>query len=225
MKGFAISLVSRFLLVASVLAEATENRTCVDKLYDIFVAESAVTDEREPRTYVLCPDTIYKVTESFDSAVDSAGSPLVLGRSNIHVLCGKDGKSENNCKLQGGHVQAHLFDRFSVGSAINNVVLQGITFSDSVTHSVLAEHPGQMLILDCRFEVRSLQRDIFSGLRALSDQPFVEPRKIEDSRSFYLKYGTVRKRCKTLGRLLKISHRPNDRALSVPSSSKTRSSS
>lgn len=161
MKGIPFPLTVRFILVASMLTGATESLKCVDKLYDVFLAESVVTNDRENRTYVLCPDSLYDISDSFSSEgeIGSAGSPLVFGRSNIHVICGNDGKSENNCTLRGGHVQAHLSDRFSTGDAINNVVLQGITFSKSVTHSVLAEHQGQMMILDCRFEVRSFLPD------------------------------------------------------------------
>lgn len=147
--------------MVSSLTEATEGRNCVDRLYDIFLAESVVTNDRETRTYILCPDSVYKIADSVNSGAenDKLHSPLIFARSNIHVLCGEDGKSENNCVLRGGHVQAHLSDRFLTDGGINNVLIQGVTFSQSLTHSVLAEHQGQMMILDCRFEVRNFQQD------------------------------------------------------------------
>ncbi len=214
-----LSFVLRFIFVALVSTEAAaESRNCVDRLNNIFLAESNLTNDKEIRTYILCPETVYEIGDSSDGSgeYDYGHTPLILGRSNIHVLCGDDGKSENNCVLKGGHVQAHLSDRFQTGDEIKNVLLQGITFSESSTHSVLAEYQGQMMILDCRFEVRFFVFNcIHTGRYVCLMFPFRQnDREIRGSLSFFLICGPRRVSSIVLGSPRKLLSSPRVLVLS-----------
>lgn len=143
------------LLLASVAIQA--KASCFESLDPIRVAEQALEDDSELRTYVLCPQTVFGIAKTFmqDGSPKNGQYPLVIGRSNIHIMCGDDGKSENNCVLQGGLFHVGFYDEWETGKAVNNAMVQGLTFHDAKNTNVLAENSGDFMLRDCIFKVRT----------------------------------------------------------------------
>jgi hypothetical protein len=143
-------------LLASIAIQAEAD--CFDSLDPIRVAEEALEDDSEllVRTYVLCPHTVFEVAKVFmqDGSPKNGQYPLVLGRSNIHILCGVDGKSENDCVLSGGLFHVGFYDEWETGKAVTNALVQGLTFHDAKNTNILAENAGDILLRDCIFKVR-----------------------------------------------------------------------
>jgi hypothetical protein len=143
------------LLLASIAIQAESS--CFDSLDPIRVAEEALEDDSELRTYVLCPHTVFEIAKVFkqDGSPKNGQYPLVLGRSNIHVMCGADGKSENDCVLTGGLFHIGFYDEWETGTAVTNALVQGLTFHDAKNTNVLAENSGDISLRDCIFKVRT----------------------------------------------------------------------
>jgi hypothetical protein len=144
------------LLLASIAIQV--EASCFDSLDPIRVAEDALEDDSELRTYVLCPETVFRIAKVFnqDGSPKNGQYPLVLGRSNIHIMCGDDGKSENNCVLKGGLFHVGFYDEYETGTAVTNALVQGLTFQDAKNTNVLAENEGDISLRDCIFKVRRL---------------------------------------------------------------------
>jgi hypothetical protein len=149
MRSFAILL----LTFIAIQAEAS----CFGSLDPIRVAEEALEDDSELRTYVLCPNNTFAIAKAFtqDGSPKNGQYPLVLGRSNIHILCGVDGKSENNCVLTGGLFHVGFYDEWETGKAVTNALVQGLTFHDAKNTNFLAENSGDISLIDCIFKVRT----------------------------------------------------------------------
>lgn len=148
------SLQSQTAMTAAVSSQAQDD-DCIDSLYSIHQAEVELSDDKNVRTYILCPNTTYQLATSFGAERKplNGQSPLILGRSNIHIQCGNDGKSENKCILKGGHFQVHMFDEFNIDLPIDNVVVMGVTFTEVTSFGVLAETKGDLKLIDCVFTV------------------------------------------------------------------------
>jgi hypothetical protein len=129
-------------------------------LNTIYEAEKNVKDDSILRKYILCPDTEFQVALNFaqDGSPLDGQYPIPVGRPNIHVLCGQDGKSENNCRLVRGLVHVGIVDEFGAGTPAHNTLLQGITFFRAQSVNVIAMIAGTIEIRDCIFEVRSCQQ-------------------------------------------------------------------
>jgi hypothetical protein len=145
------------------LASAVSGQGCTTSLNTIYEAESNVLDDSILRTYILCNNTEFHVALNFDSnGVPLDGQyPIPIGRPNIHVLCGENGRSENNCQLVRGLVHVGIVDEFGVGSGgpyADNILLQGLTFFRATSVNVIAMIGGDITIRDCVFKVR------FSGI-------------------------------------------------------------
>lgn len=128
---------------------------CVQKLDTIYEIEQDLTTSHHTRTYQLCPGLEYNIRSLSEGgdAHSEHSLPLIIGRSNIHVLCGADGKSSNGCKLKGGPMQVGIHDEYRDAQPIANAVIQGITFSGATFVNVLANTPGHVTIRDCVFSV------------------------------------------------------------------------
>ena len=127
---------------------------CVSYLDEIYFTESDITDPSIPRTYLLCPNTVFRVgSRHTDEGTPVGGSyPIILGRSNIRVLCGIDGKFGNNCLIRNGVVQVAHFDEFQTGGIpINNALVQGISFSSASSINALISGKGDVVFRDCAF--------------------------------------------------------------------------
>jgi len=134
-----------------------EPSNCVDSLNDIYEAEQAVDDDNVVRVYILCPETTYTVADSFNDGApsDNGQYPLSITRPNIHIQCGEDGDSSNNCVLEGGHAQLVMKNSYfsDLGDLIKieNAIVQGVTFTDGKTSNILVEGEGNLVIFDCVF--------------------------------------------------------------------------
>ena len=129
---------------------------CTTTLNSIFNAEEAVIDDSVTRTYFLCPNTTFEIDTAFgpnDDPLNGLQLPLLFNHSNYEVLCGFDGRSENNCVLNGGLFQAG----FSITSAEppTNVLVQGVTFTNAAGSAsvISSSRPGEATFRDCIFRV------------------------------------------------------------------------
>jgi hypothetical protein len=107
-------------------------------------------------TFVLCPNTVFKMgVYGPDGDIVDGYNPL-QPRSNTIYTCGEDGKSSNNCTLDGGGY--HIYHSFVTYNRENKVgvVLKGITFNDSIEGGVILVAPGDITFIDCIFSVRLL---------------------------------------------------------------------
>ena len=148
----------KLLLVALALAQgATASDDCIKSLNTIYESEKNVADDTKLRRYILCPNTEYYVALNFaeDGSPLDGQYPIPIGRPNIHVLCGEDGKSKNNCQLVRGLVHVGVVDEFGTGSVASNVLLQGLTFFRATSVNVIAMIGGDITIRDCLFKVIS----------------------------------------------------------------------
>jgi hypothetical protein len=140
---------------------AVGGQGCITSLNTIYEAESNVADESVLRTYILCNSTEFHVALNFDSdGLPLDGQyPIPIGRPNVHVLCGENGRSENNCQLVRGLVHVGIVDEFGVGGGgpyADNILLQGLTFFRATSVNVIAMIGGDITIRDCVFKVSSL---------------------------------------------------------------------
>ena len=80
---------------------------CISVLDQILLHETGLADDTVPRTYVLCPHTVFQVGIA-NLAAFGTGNAIVngqfpiVGMSNMKVLCGMDGSSANNCTIRDG---------------------------------------------------------------------------------------------------------------------------
>ena len=104
-------------------------------------------------TYILCPNTVYKIGYSVNGQCCKEGDLPLLGRANTHYLCGKDGKSSNNCTLVLGSIQV-LIDEILFQEPTNDVLIQGFTFQAAGSYVTLPSSAGNFTFKDCIFQVR-----------------------------------------------------------------------
>ena len=130
---------------------------CLTDLTDIFQNENAVTDTNIKRTYTLCPNTSFKTGKANQQTgqIEGGQHPIVT-RANAHVKCGDNGKSSNNCKIDGTdygifQMPFQIFEDRPTDSS--NVIFEGITmeffFKDSQIPVLAAAHTGDVTFRDC----------------------------------------------------------------------------
>lgn len=135
------------------------NDDCVDSLDVIFEEEKVVKDDANgTRTYILCPNTTFRIAQSFNQSGSPVEGeyPLKIARSNVLILCGEDGSSANNCILEGGMEQLVFVDLFETNQAVTNASVRGLTFTKAKTRNIAVMNNGQFFINDCIFKVRLL---------------------------------------------------------------------
>ena len=140
-----------------------ESTQCAQSISEIFGAEAAVEDTSVERTYMLCPNTTY-TTGVYVPAADGSGSgsiengdlPLFV-RPNARVVCGKDGRKENNCVVGGGTFGAVSTPGFVFPEILyDNVRYQGITFANHLgggTGLIAIMSAANITFVDCVFKV------------------------------------------------------------------------
>ena len=126
---------------------------CFDDLdvLDQWVATKAFLTE----DFVLCPNTYFQVgtqTGPREPCCANGSAPLTF-RQNSRFLCGKDGKSSNNCILKGGQFQAISTVRTFGKEKKLNVRVEGLTFEDGGNAGVLLAAGGDVTFVDCVFRV------------------------------------------------------------------------
>lgn len=160
---YQLSAVAEASSLSNLISQGTEgtrtnkdgSTTCISSLDAIYETEKNVKDDSILRKYILCPNTEYPVALNFaeDGTPLDGQYPIPFGRPNIQVLCGEDGRSENNCRLVRGLVHVGIVDEFGAGTPANNTLLQGITFFRATSVSVIAMIGGHITIRDCIFQV------------------------------------------------------------------------
>ncbi|CAB9517547.1 expressed unknown protein [Seminavis robusta] len=144
--------------VCATKSSSTYRVPCVGYLDDIYFSEFDVIDSSLPRTYLLCSDTVFRVgsRHEVDGTPIGGSYPIVLGRSNVRVLCGVDGKVENGCSVVNGVVQVAHFDEFQTGGLpIFKSLVSGVTFSGASAINALVSGAGDVTFRDCIFKDNS----------------------------------------------------------------------
>jgi len=99
--------------------------------------------------YRLCPDTVFTVVKA----------AIPIPRSNIHIQCGSDGSSRNNCIVSGGSVQLIIpFKDDDDGPiAIGNCLVSGVIFIGSTHLSIgaAASIRSNVRFEDCHWKSHS----------------------------------------------------------------------
>jgi hypothetical protein len=131
---------------------------CINYLDDIYFSEWDVTNTSLPRTYILCHDTVFRVGSRHDEDGTPLGGsyPIILGRSNVRVLCGVDGSIDNGCEVVNGVVQVAHFDEFNTGGwPIYNCLVSGVSFAGASAINALVSGTGKVTFQDCLFRDNS----------------------------------------------------------------------
>lgn len=127
------------------------------------------TDTSLPRTYNLCPNTVYQVGTfvAGDIPPFSGGDAFFTPRPNVQVLCGDDGSSANNCTIIGGTVHVAASTIVGMTEPPTNVVFSGLTFAETNRYSFWGNMPGDITFNDCIFKVSQFNQcsDQKSGIR------------------------------------------------------------
>jgi hypothetical protein len=152
----------------------TEPVPCMPSFADVRKAMGkAIIDENidDILFFSLCPNTVYDAAEPFGY--------IEIFRPNVHIFCGQDGSSSNNCTLKGagpsdpevlGRVRgSHVYmgvleSNPDFAYFLDNIIISGITFTglDAIgddlvepgVYSVQATHPGVITFVDCHWIVR-----------------------------------------------------------------------
>ena len=136
------------ICTASIAKKVANKMPCESSLDSIAANEANIESSSPVRTYVLCPDTTYNV----------GSSPLALSRPNMHIICGINGDSDNECILSGGAVQLVVSEEYWIGETrmpALNILLRGIRFVRATSTNVLIDTAGEVLFHDCAFSVSS----------------------------------------------------------------------
>ena len=132
------------IAVVAFVAPLAKAQACIGTLADLAALQNARGKNiSTPVTYVMCPNTVYLVTDY---------EYLELN-GNASYLCGEDGSSANRCILRGGSLQMAIFYFSFDRSRKDNILVSGFTFekADFFTASI-AMH-GRSTFRDCIFKV------------------------------------------------------------------------
>lgn len=133
---------------------------CYDSLQDIEAREQLVQDDQVLRTYILCANTDFQIGSlpSYYGALSSSNPTLLHLRPNIKLQCGDNGAQSNSCRLVNGDVQLEGTNFFGIKheKRLDNVWLEGLTFVGPRRHYVLMDQPGDIMFLNCDFQVSTL---------------------------------------------------------------------
>jgi hypothetical protein len=144
----------------------TSSSTCIQDFRDIYDMESAITDTSVNRTYIICPNKLYKVgylDDTFQNLRENQdGGPPVPLRSNMKIRCGNDGSSANLCYITGGHLQVDgTMMRGIKDTAMENVLIEGFVFINAYKYSFWATKHGSVTFRDCEWRVRGTHQSSF----------------------------------------------------------------
>lgn len=140
---------------------------CYSDLNEILERDWLFTeDEVEyiPRTYTICPDTVYQmgvITSSGHGVEYTGGFDALVPRPNSHYKCGESGLLSNNCVLTGGS-----WPIIGYGGDLQmlNVTFEGFVIESAVEGGVILSKPGDITFIDCVFRVSTTYYDmVFSS--------------------------------------------------------------
>jgi len=140
-----------FLLVFLPIADG-----CFTTINAMVLRESEITNTNEVRTYVFCPRSDFRIGKLDYSKKLYAGQEMIPLRPNLHMKCGDSGERINQCTARWGDVLVDGTHYYGVGSpdtVLDNVVIEGFTFSDAGQHMAWISKAGSITFRDCAFEV------------------------------------------------------------------------
>ena len=148
------------LLLSVNYSISSKSVDCHTNLTSIAFAEYDVKDLSVHRTYILCPNTTFDAA-SLNSEYSFTEKHALFIRSNVLVLCGQDGSSDNSCVINGNGDYGIVIDPLLWGyneSFVENVTIQGVTvdyFSGNEEYSVfpvsIGLESGDVTFKDCIF--------------------------------------------------------------------------
>lgn len=157
-----VSCCNSFLLLATVSLAAFEVVTAADD--DCFTTSLAIVEAQVTgaRDFVICPNTTIEIGVPTDAAYTDfvdGDIPLTVVADDVTIKCGEDGKSSNNCVLNGGLIQfvtsAVLTQAPGLILTSNNLMVQGLTFKGILTTfpgvesvPVTLASPGKNIVFD-----------------------------------------------------------------------------
>jgi hypothetical protein len=146
--GFCLSF---FLMTHQAHSQTTG---CTRTINDIALRESLVTNTSFTRTYVLCPNKTYTIGNlHFDNTI-IGGQKMIPLQANMKIQCGDSGSRSEKCLVTGGDLQVDGTTLYTAGKGpLDNVILQGITFSNASRYNVWITRPGSVQFDDCEFRV------------------------------------------------------------------------
>ena len=128
---------------------------CFDDLKEIYDLEKAIEDTTHRRKYILCPGKKFYIgyLESNGEIID--GQPFLMLRPNVIYQCGDDGSRANDCILSAGDIALASYYGVYDGiyETVDNVVIQGLTFSSQELFATILEAAGDVKFIDCLFKV------------------------------------------------------------------------
>ena len=145
----------------SPLADWPEDK-CIDNLTNIH-DDILLKGQFEMKTYHVCPNTTYEIgiPDSQGSCCDEGKHRPFEMRSYTEYVCGKDGKSSDNCILTGGQMHVITTQHGWVGEPAKGITLRGFTFENAEMLSVLIANEGEIQFVDCVFRVRTTTINLF----------------------------------------------------------------
>eukprot|EP00978_Attheya_sp_CCMP212_P018454 scaffold50490_cov52-Attheya_sp.AAC.1 len=154
---FCSSSILLGILVAATNQSGASAAECVQRLSEIIIATGKAiandpSDVSEVMTFNLCPNTTYELN------YPDGNQYISLVRPNVHILCGEDGSSANNCILDAENSNFHVVSNFydkppedQVIYILENVLISGMTFTgtNEMQASVYVSVPGEVTFYDC----------------------------------------------------------------------------
>mmetsp|Transcript_15794 Transcript_15794/g.28723 ORF Transcript_15794/g.28723 Transcript_15794/m.28723 type:complete len:474 (-) Transcript_15794:232-1653(-) len=153
---FCTSSILLGILVAATNQSGASAAECVQRLSEIIIATGKAiandpSDVSEVMTFHLCPNTTYELN------YPEGNQYISLVRPNVHILCGEDGSSANNCILDAENSNVHVVSNFydkppedQVIYILENIVISGMTFTgNSMQASIYVSVPGEVTFYDC----------------------------------------------------------------------------
>jgi hypothetical protein len=152
-------------------ALATFPYECFRSTMQMLVAQY---ENPEQNRFIMCPNTRIQLGVMNDPAngdytIGNGDIMLVISRDNVEVVCGDDGRVENNCVMDGGFVQVLLQQGligpnkdllYETAPTVDNTTIRGMTFTGELFKdpfvggsSIVMSHKGQNIrLIDCVWE-------------------------------------------------------------------------
>ena len=119
---------------------------------DFIASREVFQSDTASRVYKLCSGS-YRITDVDYSMLSvNNGQNMVPLRSNLKIQCGDNGARENGCFIADGDILVDGTKNFGIGNErVDNVEIQGLTFSNAGRYAVWVNKPGSITFRDCEF--------------------------------------------------------------------------
>ena len=142
------------VLFAAVLALANADCFSGEKFVQNILANEKLVSlgstSQIPRFYYMCNNNILNINNS---------RALSIWNPNVNILCGENGKRENNCTFTNGDfhivVGSEFVEYAHTSTRIDNFTIQGFQFTRALEGNILSNNAMgvSMTIKDCIFLV------------------------------------------------------------------------